>query len=105
MDNLNLLLVEDDLPSLEMMTEVFGSLNAEVRPVSDSERAAAMVNKERFDGIFLDLEMPKVSGLELARRIRMSSWNKSTPIVVVTGRSIERGYQGIVRNWRDLFLA
>lgn len=93
MDNLNLLLVEDDLPSLEMMTEVFGSLNAEVRPVSDSERAAAMVNKERFDGIFLDLEMPKVSGLELARRIRMSSWNKSTPIVVVTGRDDKQAMQ------------
>jgi CheY-like chemotaxis protein len=39
MDNLNLLLVEDDIPSLEMMTEVFASLNAAVRPVSDSEQA------------------------------------------------------------------
>ncbi len=29
--------------------------------------------------------MPKVDGFELARRIRASSWNKSTPIVVVTG--------------------
>lgn len=93
MENLNLLLVEDDIPSLEMMTEVFGSLNAEVRPVSDSERAATLVNKERFDGIFLDLEMPKIHGLELARRIRMSSWNKSTPIVVVTGREDKEAMQ------------
>ena len=93
MDNLNLLLVEDDIPSLEMMTEVFGSLNAEVRPVNDGERAATLVNKERFDGIFLDLEMPKIHGLELARRIRMSSWNKSTPIVVVTGRDDKHAMQ------------
>ncbi len=93
MQSLNLLLVEDDIPSLEMMSEVFASLNADVRPVSDSEKAANMVNRERFDGIFLDLEMPKVHGLDLARRIRNSSWNKSTPIVVVTGRDDKEAMQ------------
>jgi DNA-binding response OmpR family regulator len=86
MASLKLLIVEDDIPSLELMTEVFTSLKAEVRPVSDSEKAAALVNEERFDGIFLDLEMPKLHGFDLARRIRKSSWNKSTPIIIVTGR-------------------
>jgi DNA-binding response OmpR family regulator len=57
-----------------------------VRGVSDSQLAAALVNQERFDGIFLDLEMPNLHGFDLARMIRMSSWNKSTPIMIVTGR-------------------
>src|ERR1035437_7875841 len=86
MTPLKLLVVEDDLASLELMAEVFMSLKAEGRPVSDSEKAAGMVNKERFDGIFLDLEMPNLNGFDLARLIRKSSWNKSTPIVIVTGR-------------------
>src|SRR5260370_42624201 len=30
--------------------------------------------------------MPDMSGFELARKIRKSSWNKATPIVIVTGR-------------------
>jgi CheY-like chemotaxis protein len=93
MATLKLLVVEDDLASLELMTEVFTSLKAEVRPVSDSEKAADMVNREKFDGIFLDLEMPKVNGFDLARRIRQSSWNKSVPIVVVTGRDDRRTMQ------------
>jgi CheY-like chemotaxis protein len=83
---LKLLVVEDDPPSLELMTEVFTSLRAEVCPVSESERAVAMVNQEKFDGIFLDLEMPKLNGFDLARMVRKSSWNKSTPIIIVTGR-------------------
>jgi CheY-like chemotaxis protein len=83
---LKLLVVEDDAASLELMTEVFTSLKAEVRPVSDSEKAAGIVNQEKFDGIFLDLEMPKLNGFDLARVIRKSSWNKSTPIIIVTGR-------------------
>ena len=86
MTPLKLLVVEDDTASLELMTEVFTYLKAEVRAVSDSEKAAGVINQEKFDGIFLDLEMPKLNGFDLARMIRKSSWNKSTPIIIVTGR-------------------
>lgn len=83
---LKLLVVEDDLACLELMTEVFVSLKAEVHPVSDSEKAARLVKEEKFDGIFLDLEMPHLHGFDLAKQIRKSSWNKSTPIIIVTGQ-------------------
>jgi CheY-like chemotaxis protein len=43
MTPLKLLVVEDNLASLELMTEVFTSLKAEVRPISDSEKAVAVV--------------------------------------------------------------
>jgi CheY-like chemotaxis protein len=86
MQPLKVLIVEDNIASLELMTEVFTSLKAEVRAFSDSEKAVGVVNEEKFDGIFLDLEMPKLNGFDLARLIRKSSWNKSTPIVIVTGR-------------------
>src|SRR6202162_1708149 len=86
MTPLKLPVVEHDTASLELMAEVFTSLKAEVRAVSDSEKAVGMVNQEKFDGIFLDLEMPNLSGFDLARLIRKSSWNKSTPIIIVTGR-------------------
>jgi CheY-like chemotaxis protein len=83
---MKLLIVEDDIASLELMTEVFRSLKAEVRPLSDSQEAAVLVNREKFDGIFLDLEMPALNGLQLAEKVRGSAWNRSTPIVIVTGR-------------------
>src|SRR5882762_8953596 len=85
MQALKLLVVEDNIASLELMTEVFTSLKAEVRPISDSEKAVGVVNQEKSDGIFLDLEMPNLNGFDLARLIRKSSWNKATPIIIVTG--------------------
>jgi uncharacterized protein (TIGR02266 family) len=86
MSSLKLLVVEDDAPSLELMEEVLTSLKAQVLPVNDGRNAASRINQEKFDGIFLDLEMPNMHGFDLTRHIRESSWNRSTPIVIVTGR-------------------
>ncbi len=101
---LSLLLVEDDAASLELMSEVFLSLNADVCAISDSLEAAALVGKRKFDGIFLDLEMPTLNGLELAREIRRSSWNKSAPIVMVTGRDDRQTMQEAFSNGATFFL-
>ena len=80
------LIVEDDLPTLELMNEVLSSLKVDVRELHDSSEAAVLVNRERFDGIFVDLQMPKMDGFELARHIRASTWNKSAPIIIVTAQ-------------------
>jgi len=86
MTALKILVVEDDPASLELMAEVFTSLKTDVRPIGDSRKAAVLVNQEKFDGIFLDIGMPNLDGFELAQIVRQSAWNKSTPIIIVTGR-------------------
>lgn len=101
---MKLLIVEDDIASLELMAEVFKSLKAEVRPLSDSQEAAVLVNCEKFDGIFLDLEMPALNGLQLAEKVRRSSWNGSTPIVIVTGRDQPDAMRQSFANGANFFL-
>jgi CheY-like chemotaxis protein len=104
MPALRLLLVEDDIASLELMQEVFESLKADVRGVNESGKAAELVNKERFDGIFLDLEMPSMNGFDLARWIRKSSWNRSTPIIIVTGRDDRQTMQQVFASGATFYL-
>jgi len=104
MTPLKLLVVEDDPASLELMAEVFTSLKAEVRAVNDSQKAAGMINQHRFDGIFLDLEMPNLNGFDLARLVRKSSSNKSTPIVIVTGRDERQTMQEVFALGATFFL-
>jgi CheY-like chemotaxis protein len=101
---LKLLVVEDDVSCLELMEEVFVSLNAEVRAVGESSKAADLVNRERFDGIFLDLEMPYMNGFDLARWIRNSSRNRSTPIITVTGRDDRQTMQRVFASGATFYL-
>lgn len=86
MARLKLLVVEDDPTNLALMTELLEQHNAEVLPVGDSPLAAQLVEREKFDGIFLDLTMPILSGYDLAKQVRESFCNPATPIVIVTGR-------------------
>jgi two-component system, cell cycle response regulator DivK len=104
MSSLKLLVVENDETNLQLMGEVLTSLKAEVTRVRDSEQAAAMVQQGRFDGIFMDLEMPAAHGFELAGRIRESSWNRSTPIVALSGSDEKAGMREAFSKGATFFL-
>ena len=81
---LRVLVVDDDIPVLNLICEVLTSLEVEARPVSDSRQASILIRQEKFDGIFLELLMPEVGGIALTRQIRQSSWNRLAPVVIIT---------------------
>jgi CheY-like chemotaxis protein len=84
---LKVLVVDDDQLNLEMIGAVLTTEKVDVLGLRDPREAARRIEKEQFDGIFLDLTMPAMSGLELAKLIRGSLPNSNTPIVVITGRA------------------
>jgi len=101
---IRILLVEDDPETLELMATVLRSFDVEVLPLGDSEEALAVINREKFDGIFLDLVMPKLDGYRLAKAVRRSSWNPTTPIVIVTGSNDRRVMQEAFHAGGNFFL-
>jgi len=80
-----LLIVEDDAASRELLMHLLQDLKAEVHATATSEEASERIESEKFDGIFLDLSMPGLSGFDLAKIVRNSVCNKTTPIIIVTG--------------------
>jgi CheY-like chemotaxis protein len=79
------LIVEDDPITCELIQEVFTSAEIKAEAVTDSSEAAKQLKKKKFDAAFLDVRMPAPDGIELARQMRASGLNQKTLIVIITG--------------------
>lgn len=103
-----ILLAEDDPRDVELTLEALGEdeLASRVVVVRDGEEALDYVNRrgpfrERPQGlptvVLLDLKMPKVNGLEVARQLKSDPSTRFIPIVVLTSsresRDLEECYR------------
>jgi PleD family two-component response regulator len=80
-----ILVVDDDAAACELMQGILAASEMDCATMTDSRQAAARIVREKFDAIFLDEHMPELGGVELARLIRATGINRSTPIVMITG--------------------
>ncbi len=91
---LSILLIENDPASAALTREVMKEvgMHENVTSVRDGDEALAYLQaeenqKSRTDVIFLDLHLPKMSGLEVLREIKNNPAWAATPVVVVSGVS------------------
>jgi DNA-binding response OmpR family regulator len=83
--SMRLLVVDDEDPMMNLLKDILQASGGDVVGLTDSAEAAEWVEREKFDGLFLDALMPNLDGFELTRRARASSLNNKTPIVMLTG--------------------
>lgn len=81
---LKIMLVDDEPGVLRFLCELMLPAGYEVALLSDSQEAAARVDREKFDAVFVDAQMPHLDGFELTRRIRASRSNSRVPVVMLT---------------------
>ncbi len=88
-----ILLVEDDAATSQMLVLTLGKRGMLVEIANSGEAALERVLAEPFDLVLTDLEMPGMSGLELARRV---GEGPRVPVIVLTGRAdLERAITAI----------
>jgi len=92
------ILVSDDDFNVRLLTRQ--CLEAEGMVVVEASNGPETIDvfvKERPDLVFLDVEMPGMTGLEVCKRIREMPQGQSTPIMIVTGsddrESIDEGFE------------
>lgn len=84
MSGLRVLAVDDEPPALDELSYLLRSdpRVAEVLTASDALSALRVLEDDRLDGVFLDLRMPGLTGLELARVL--GRFADPPPVVFVT---------------------
>jgi two-component system chemotaxis response regulator CheY len=82
-----ILVVDDDPLICELIRDVLESAEITSQTTSDSRHASVLIREEKFDAVFLDVRMPAPDGIALARQVRASALNRTTPIAMITGES------------------
>jgi DNA-binding response OmpR family regulator len=78
------LIVDDEAAVCQMVGKVLTSAGIEALALTRSSEASSLLKEGKFDMAFLDLHMPAPDGIELARQMRHSRWNRTTPIIVIS---------------------
>ncbi|HXG59035.1 MAG TPA: response regulator, partial [Thermoanaerobaculia bacterium] len=81
---LRVLLAEDHPVSQEFAAEALRRLGHEVVLVSDGEQALQALQNGLFDAVLMDVQMPRLDGVEATRRFRQTERGRRTPIIAVT---------------------
>ncbi len=82
---MNILLVEDDSDSRAGVAEFLREMGHQVTESGDGEQALALFTAGDFPMVLSDIKMPRMSGIELLRRIRALGGDKACDIVLFTG--------------------
>ena len=81
---MKLLYAEDERAMSEAVTDVLSYHKYSVDAVYDGADALYYAENEKYDGIILDIMMPKMSGLEVLRELRQKGVN--TPVLLLTAK-------------------
>ncbi|RKJ40336.1 DNA-binding response regulator [Acutalibacter sp. 1XD8-33] len=91
---MKLLYAEDEPAMSEAVVDILVYHNYIVDAVYDGEKALDYALAEEYDGIVLDIMMPKLSGLEVLKRIRGTGCR--TPVLLLTAKAeVEDQVEGL----------
>jgi CheY-like chemotaxis protein len=78
--------VDDNHDAADALHALLDAMNQDVRTVYDGQAALDLVSTFRPDVILLDIGMPRMSGYEVAEKLRQSATDAPVPtLVAVTG--------------------
>ena len=83
------LVADDDEDILTLVALRFRRSGLEVILARDGEEALELIHARAPDAAVLDIAMPKLTGVEVVRRLRSSDATKDLPIVLLTARAGE----------------
>lgn len=99
------ILIADDCATSRQMEEVvLRRTGFEILTATNGEEAIGIAASQRLDLIVLDLQMPKMGGLDALRELKRSSRTRDVPIIVVTISGDAAAYRAAAESGCDAFL-
>lgn len=98
-----ILLAEDEEVMRSMLVDFMSMFDYEIIEAENGEQAWDMWNEDNFTVVISDINMPKMSGIDLLRKIKESS--PDFPVILITGVSIDTAKKMAEKYKADAFLS
>lgn len=102
---MNLLVVEDNLVNQKMIKKMLQKMGYEIQIAHHGQEAVDITEKENFDLVLMDIQMPVMDGLEATQRIRTRNPYSPTFIIALTASTLREDQDKCFAHGMDDFLA
>lgn len=99
-----ILIAEDEFEILKMLTDMLTVAGFTVEPAQDGEEALEKINKDRFDLILLDMQMPNKDGFVVLESLNRQGKLSEQKVVILSNidddKWIKRAKElGVIDYW------
>ncbi|MEW6003956.1 MAG: response regulator [Stygiobacter sp.] len=110
---INILLIEDDIDDVNLIQRAINKskLNVNLIILEDGEKAVNYFfnNSEREKIIspkfvILDLKLPKISGLEILKRVKLDPKYKLLPLIILTSSKEKKDIEECYKNYANSYV-
>ncbi len=100
-----ILIVEDDPKNMKVMLMVIRPHGYTLLEATDGEEGLEMAKRELPDLILMDIQLPKMDGLEVTRKLRETPAFSHIPIIGVTAYAMKEDKEKIIESGCDAYLS
>lgn len=104
-NDLQILVADDNESNLKLVQAILLDLGIRSDTAIDGVQAVELAKEKTFDLIFMDIQMPRLDGIESSKIIREDSLNQSTPIIAVTAHAMKGEKQQLIKQGMSDYLS
>lgn len=97
MSKKKVLIVEDNDQNMELFRDLLTSNGYTVIEASDGEMALSKMRSETPDLILMDIQLPKVDGIQAAGRLRANASTRNIIIIAITAHAMKGDREGFLQ--------
>src|SRR5580765_3485923 len=99
------LIVEDNPLNMKLFSAMIASQGYDVLQAADGHQGLAMAQQHRPDLVIMDVQLPGMSGLEVAQTLKADDNTRGIRIIATTAYALSDDEQKIIENGCDAYMA
>jgi len=100
-----ILYVEDNELNRKIVRDLLRRTSYRLIEAPDGEAGVTIAREQRPDLILMDIQLPKISGIEATRRLRAEAATAATPIIAITSFALSGDEQRAMDAGASAYLA